>query len=113
MAWIRVGFLYPISSMDSVTELCPALPLLRKCNTGGGGDDDKDEEDDDNYDNYEKNDKYYTPPLSKVRLGENKMRSERGVCLGQGRALDKGGVIMIIMNIMIFTLKIFVIMSRY
>ncbi len=37
--------------------------------------------------------KLYLPPpsLSKVRLGEKKVRSERGVCLRQGRALDKGG----------------------
>jgi hypothetical protein len=28
--------------------------------------------------------------LSKVRPGEKKVRTERGVCLGQGRALDNG-----------------------
>ncbi len=31
--------------------------------------------------------KMLPPPLSKVRLGEKKVR---GVCLGQGRAVDKG-----------------------
>ncbi len=30
---------------------------------------------------------YIPPPLSKVRLGKKKVRSERRVCLGQGRAL--------------------------
>ncbi len=34
----------------------------------------------------------YPPPLSKVRPGEKKVRSERGVCLQHGRALDKGGI---------------------
>jgi hypothetical protein len=31
------------------------------------------------------------PPLSKVRLGEKKVRSERWVYLRHGCALDKGG----------------------
>ncbi len=33
----------------------------------------------------------YPLPLSKVWLGEKKVRSERGGCHRHGRALDKGG----------------------
>ncbi len=40
---------------------------------------------------YDPSDHYHVPPLSKVRLGEKKVWSERGVCLGQERALNKGG----------------------
>ncbi len=36
------------------------------------------------------------PRLFKVRPGEKKVRSERGVYLGQRRALDKGGTSLVL-----------------
>ncbi len=49
--------------------------------------------------------KNYRGKYPPVRLGEKKVRSEQGVCLGQGRDLDKGRGGVALLGIAILQIK--------